>query len=1158
MRGLASLGDKRSVRRDAILRNFEVAWQGPEPPELSRFLPPGGSIPPGMLAELVHIDLDFRLRRGEPARLEPYLEHYLPVEPDHATLLDLIAAEYHLRRCWEAEPDLEEYFRRFPAHADDLRNQFGITRPSTGRPAGISPAPNPDELRPAVPGYEVLRELGRGGMGIVYEARQPALGRVVALKTLLPGCGAAPEEIARFRREAEDIARLDHPHIVPIYEIGEHGGRPYFCMKAYPGGSLATRIADCGPRAVGPRREGDPHSEAARLVEAVARAVHHAHQRGVLHRDLKPSNILLDESGQPHVADFGLAKRFDPVAGVTLGSGTVGTPSYIAPEQARGNRAVTTAGDIYGLGAVLYELLTGEPPFRADTALATLLQVVEDPPPRPSLRNPRVPADLETICLKCLEKEPSRRYASALDLAEDLGRWRNGETIRARPATPGERAWRWTRRHPVVAALGLITGLALLLAVATLAVSHARIAIEQEETARALERQRQALRREQRLLYLERVALASRLWSSNQLALAERLLDECPPAFRGWEWRFLNSIRRPYRESWFQGEPITALAYDPRGRYLATAGASGAVALRDAATGRAIPCPIHHGYAVIGLAFHPDGSQLATADRDAVKVWDVATGEERFRLPGRFWMAYSRDGQYLASADGDVVKVWDARTGQERFTFSASVKLVRHGAFSPDGLFLATGGFEGWGANDLGDGGGAVQLWDVTTGQPAGDPRRYGRPVHSLAYTPDGRHLLVGQATGILQTDSGTGRVQGRIEASLNYRARLVVSPDGRYLAYAASDGTVRAWDLRLWREVFPLRGHAGDVVGLAFHPDGRRLASGGQDRAVKLWHLDRTPEVRALASSGTVTGRLAFHPGADRLALAPHRSHQPTKEEEVARVLDTTTGREVLQVRGCNDVVYDPEGRWLATGTPEGAVTIWDAETGRETRTLRGGAPTGHRLAVSLDGRRLATGGWDGAIEIWDPATGRLVGSWRGHDGRIEALSLNPDGTLLASAGSGDGVHLWSAATGARIRHFEPSFHFDTAAISPDGRLLAAAGVDRIIHLWVLATGRPAGTLHGHLDRVWQVVFSPDGHRLLSGGADGTARLWDVPSGRELLALPGVAKDASSVAFSRNGRQIAAADPHVKLWEAATDQRVALDAAGAVPLGHEGRPRSP
>ncbi|MCI0684652.1 MAG: serine/threonine protein kinase [Gemmataceae bacterium] len=294
-------------------------------------------------------------------------------------------------------------------------------------------------------GYQVLRELGRGGMGVVYQARQTALDRIVALKTIPPDDAVSPAEFDRLRRETETIARLDHPHIVSIYDVGEHQSRPYFSMKYYAGGNLARQIR-------GPSADLAAH---ARLVETIARAVHHAHQRGILHRDLKPSNILLDEDGQPHVVDFGLAARFnsgfnsgfDSNDGAT-GSEVVGTPSYIAPEQALRKQAITPASDVYGLGTILYELLTGERPFVGETTVATLLQVLERPPRPPRQRNPRVPADLEAICLKCLEKAPRRRYQSALELAEDLERWRKGEPIRARPARLWERLWRWRGGAP--------------------------------------------------------------------------------------------------------------------------------------------------------------------------------------------------------------------------------------------------------------------------------------------------------------------------------------------------------------------------------------------------------------------------------------------------------------------------------------------------------------------------------------------------------------------------------------------------------------------------------------------------------------------------------------------------------------------------------------
>jgi tetratricopeptide (TPR) repeat protein len=390
------------------------------------------------------------------AGLRPRIEDVLG---DHegsvraALLRDLVASELECRRRRGESPDRAEYCHRFPGHEDWIDIAFDETgygcRTRRDRSWGrdVEPAPLPD-----VQGYEILDELGRGGMGVVYLARHRQLGRLVALKMVLAGEYAAPAALARFRAEARAAARLQHPGIVQIFEVGEQEKRPFVALEYVAGGSLARRLA-AAPL---------PAREAAHLVQALARAMQAAHQQGIVHRDLKPSNILLTPEGDPKVTDFGLAKTLDDDACLTRSESILGSPSYMAPEQAQGHaKHVGPAADIYALGAILYEAITGRPPFKAATPLLTLEQVRSIEPVPPTQLVPGLPGDIETICLACLRKEPARRYESALALADDLGRLLRGEPIKARPVSPAERAWRWARRKPAVASLLVALGLAV-------------------------------------------------------------------------------------------------------------------------------------------------------------------------------------------------------------------------------------------------------------------------------------------------------------------------------------------------------------------------------------------------------------------------------------------------------------------------------------------------------------------------------------------------------------------------------------------------------------------------------------------------------------------------------------------------------------------------
>src|SRR5262245_26720734 len=558
--------------------------------------------------------------------------------------------------------------------------------------------------------YELKRVLGRGGMGVVYQAKQLSLNRPVALKMLRAGDLAGGDELRRFQVEAEAVATLDDPHIVPVYEVGEHHGRRYFSMKLIPGGSLAGRLADYA---------AEPKA-AARLMAVVARAVHHAHQRGILHRDLKPANILIDDEGRPHVTDFGLAKRVEAGDELTLSGAIMGTPGYMAPEQASGRRsAITTAADVYGLGAILYAMLTGRPPFQADSVLETLDQVRDQPPEPPSQLNRRVGRDLETICLKCLEKDPRRRYDSAAAVAADLERYLAGEPILARRTGLVERAAKWARRRPAIAALLGLIALVAALGVAGIAWQwREAVAARNEVAAKARDLTRlnseleSTLSERESTLYLSRIALAERSLHEGNMPQADQALEACQPDLRGWEWRCLRQLRhKPPRRLTGHSKYVTSLAYSPDGLRIATGSADGTVKLWEATTGALIRTHEGHTGLVYALAFSPDGTRLASASHNGdgkIRITDVATGREMDPLNDgghTIWgLAFSPDGVHLASASDKTVKIWDTTAGKQKDTLEGQAARVNSVAYSRDGKRLAAG-----------VDGTTVKVWDATT-----------------------------------------------------------------------------------------------------------------------------------------------------------------------------------------------------------------------------------------------------------------------------------------------------------------------------------------------------------------------------------------------------------------------------------------------------------
>jgi hypothetical protein len=667
---------------DQVCNRFEAAWKAGGQPRLEDFL---GDAPgperPALLRELVLLDAYYRRRGGAGCAAEDYRARFPSL--DAAWLAGALA---------EGVPQAPM------ASGTEDYAPGGAARPEVRR-----------ERPRSFGDYEILGELGRGGMGVVYQARQRTLDRLVALKVLLAGAHAGPDELDRFRSEAAALARLRHPNIVQIHEVGEHEGRPYFCLEYVEGGSLAEKLGSTPL----------PARAAAELVRTLAGAVHAAHQRGVVHRDLKPANVLLTAAGVPKVSDFGLAKCLDGQGGHTRTGIALGTPSYMAPEQTTGQtRHQGPATDVYALGAILYELLTGRPPFRAPTSLDTLAQVQTAEPVPPSRLQPGVARHLEAVCLTCLRKDPARRYPSAEALAEDLGRWMRGEPVRARPVRAWERAAKWVWRHPAWAALAGVSGLAAfavlgvavgLYANARLADANGRLqaALAREAGQRA-EAERQRRRAEdleaerRRSLYTNCVHQANQAWKLGQLAEALQLLDGYRPGpgeedLRGFEWHYLwracGGDRLALRG---HGDRATAVAYSPDGTRLASVGADGTLVLWDAGTGRSLLTLRGPAAPLCAVAFSPDGRRLVSAGGDGpgrVRLWDAARGAEvvSWETPaGVASLAYGAGGRVALGGSDGTVRVREALTGRDVFSRQGHKGPVIGVAFDGAGEQLAS------------------------------------------------------------------------------------------------------------------------------------------------------------------------------------------------------------------------------------------------------------------------------------------------------------------------------------------------------------------------------------------------------------------------------------------------------------------------------------